>query len=162
MDFPISDPGPNHAMMASVFFAQLWGMPLLFVVAGAVTATLSMSGEAGGFVRERLRRLLVPDHRRRALGPAAGLLFGARRRPGPRSLLFSFGRLWSFITCWSTACCSPSSSGSGESLGGGWWSGRSLAAGGRGEPRSRLADPPLRLLLAADERLDQALFGLPS
>jgi hypothetical protein len=50
----------SFALMMFVFFAKLWGMPLLFVVAG-IGAWHSLSERtAGGFARERLRRLLPP------------------------------------------------------------------------------------------------------
>jgi glucans biosynthesis protein C len=58
--FPVINQPTNFGMMAVVFFAKLWGMPLLFVVAGAGVWHSLRQRTPGGFTRERLRRLLPP------------------------------------------------------------------------------------------------------
>lgn len=58
--FPVPGQPTSFAMMMFVFFAKLWGMPLLFIVAGAGVWHSLRGRTGGGFVRERLRRLLVP------------------------------------------------------------------------------------------------------
>jgi glucans biosynthesis protein C len=51
---------PNSMLMRGAFFAKLWAMPLMFVVAGAGIWYSLRSRVARAFVTERLRRLLVP------------------------------------------------------------------------------------------------------
>jgi Acyltransferase family len=62
--FPLgfsADSDLSHLVLtAFVLFAQLWGMPLLFVIAGSGIWHSLRARAPGGFVRERLRRLLVP------------------------------------------------------------------------------------------------------
>ena len=60
LDFYVKDRPPNLALTLFVLFAGLWGMPLLFVVSGLGAWYSLRSRTAGGFVRERLARLLVP------------------------------------------------------------------------------------------------------
>ena len=55
----ILDP-PTSAMIRSAFFVKLWGMPLMFMVAGASIWHSLRARTAGEFVRERLSRLLIP------------------------------------------------------------------------------------------------------
>jgi hypothetical protein len=47
-------------MTLCVFFVQLWGMPLMFIVAGAGVWHSLRARTPRAFVLERLRRLLVP------------------------------------------------------------------------------------------------------
>jgi glucans biosynthesis protein C len=58
--FAPPDQPTSFAMMMFVFFAKLWGMPLLFMVAGAGVWHSLRNRTAGAFARERLRRLLSP------------------------------------------------------------------------------------------------------
>jgi glucans biosynthesis protein C len=51
---------PNALLMRSAFFAKLWAMPLMFVVAGAGIWYSLRTRTARTFVTERLGRLLVP------------------------------------------------------------------------------------------------------
>jgi glucans biosynthesis protein C len=51
---------PNALLMRSAFFAKLWAMPLMFVVAGAGIWYSLRARTARTFVTERLGRLLVP------------------------------------------------------------------------------------------------------
>jgi glucan biosynthesis protein C len=60
LDFYVKDQPPNLALTLFVFFAGLWGMPLLFVVSGLGAWYSLRSRTAAGFIRERLARLLVP------------------------------------------------------------------------------------------------------
>ena len=60
LDFYVKDQPPNLPLTLFVFFAGLWGMPLLFVVSGLGAWYSLRSRTATGFVRERLARLLVP------------------------------------------------------------------------------------------------------
>ena len=56
----VTNRSTSFVMMMVVFFTKLWGMPLLFMVAGvAVWHSLAVR-TSGDFVRERIRRLLVP------------------------------------------------------------------------------------------------------
>jgi glucans biosynthesis protein C len=61
---PGAFPGPGQptsfAMMMFVFFAKLWGMPMLFMVAGVGIWHSLRERTVGSFVSERLRRLLPP------------------------------------------------------------------------------------------------------
>ena len=59
VDFYVNNRPPSFPMTLFVFFAALFGMPLLFVVAGAGAWHSLRRRTAGGFVRERLSRLLV-------------------------------------------------------------------------------------------------------
>jgi hypothetical protein len=58
--FAVADDPVTLAMTAFVVFAQLWGMPLLFLVAGSGIWHSLGARTPGCFVRERLSRLLVP------------------------------------------------------------------------------------------------------
>jgi glucans biosynthesis protein C len=58
--FYVSNRPPNLTMTAFVFFGQLWGMPLLFMVAGAGLWHSLRARTISGFIRERLSRLLIP------------------------------------------------------------------------------------------------------
>jgi peptidoglycan/LPS O-acetylase OafA/YrhL len=60
LDFYVKDQPPNLPLTLFVFFAGLWGMPLLFVASGLGAWYSLRSRTATGFVRERLARLLVP------------------------------------------------------------------------------------------------------
>jgi glucan biosynthesis protein C len=60
LDFYVKDQPPNLPLTLFVFFAGLWGMPLLFVVSGLGAWYSLRSRTSFGFVRERLARLLVP------------------------------------------------------------------------------------------------------
>jgi Acyltransferase family len=60
LDFYVKDQPPNLPLTLFVFFAGLWGMPLLFVVSGLGAWYSLRSRTPVGFVRERLARLLVP------------------------------------------------------------------------------------------------------
>jgi hypothetical protein len=60
VEFYVNDQRPSVVLTLLVFFAQLWGMPLMFIVAGGGIFFSLRSRTAGEFVRERLRRLLVP------------------------------------------------------------------------------------------------------
>jgi hypothetical protein len=60
LDFYAKDQPPNLPLTLFVFFAGLWGMPLLFVVSGLGAWYSLRSRTATGFVREWLARLLVP------------------------------------------------------------------------------------------------------
>jgi hypothetical protein len=60
VEFYVNDQRPSFVLTLLVFFAQLWGMPLMFMVAGGGIFYSLRSRTAGEFVRERLRRLLVP------------------------------------------------------------------------------------------------------
>jgi glucans biosynthesis protein C len=60
VDFYINDRPPSSFMTAFIFTAALFGMPLLFVVAGgSIWHSLGVR-TTRGFVRERMSRLLVP------------------------------------------------------------------------------------------------------
>jgi glucans biosynthesis protein C len=58
--FSASDDPPTLVLTVDILFAQLWGMPLLFLVAGAGIWHSLGTRTPGRFVRERLSRLLVP------------------------------------------------------------------------------------------------------
>jgi Acyltransferase family len=58
--FYVADEPPNFLMTGFVLFAQLWGMPLLFVVAGSGIWHSLGTRTPARFARERLSRLLVP------------------------------------------------------------------------------------------------------
>jgi glucan biosynthesis protein C len=60
VDFYINYRPPSSAMTAFVFFAALFGMPLLFIVAGESIWHSLGTRTTGNFVRERISRLLVP------------------------------------------------------------------------------------------------------
>jgi glucans biosynthesis protein C len=58
--FSVPNQPTTFAILMLVFFARLWGMPLLFAVAGAGVWHSLRERTAGDFARERLRRLLPP------------------------------------------------------------------------------------------------------
>jgi glucan biosynthesis protein C len=58
--FYIGNQESSLGMTAAVFVARLWALPLLFLVAGASIWHSLRARTTIGFVRERLRRLLVP------------------------------------------------------------------------------------------------------
>lgn len=58
--FYIGNQQSSIGMTAAVFLARLWALPLLFLVAGASVWHSLRVRTTAGFVRERLRRLLVP------------------------------------------------------------------------------------------------------
>jgi acyltransferase-like protein len=58
--FYVNNPQPSFLLTGAVFFAQLWGMPLMFMVAGGGVFHSLQARTAGAFVQERLRRLLLP------------------------------------------------------------------------------------------------------
>ena len=58
--FSTSKDPPNLVLTVGVLFAQLWGMPLLFVVAGSGIWHSLGTRSPGRFARQRLSRLLVP------------------------------------------------------------------------------------------------------
>lgn len=58
--FYVKNDPTSEAVTIAVFFAALWGMPLLFVIAGTGMWYSLRSRSAGQFARERVRRLLVP------------------------------------------------------------------------------------------------------
>jgi hypothetical protein len=59
-DFSVKYAPPSATATVLLAFAKLWGMPLLFVVAGGSAWYSLRSRTAGSFVRERCARLLVP------------------------------------------------------------------------------------------------------
>jgi glucans biosynthesis protein C len=59
-EFYLNDRRSSYALAMFVFFAQMWGMPLMFMVAGGGIWHSLRVRTAGGFARERLRRLLIP------------------------------------------------------------------------------------------------------
>jgi len=59
-DYYVDNRPPNYFMTLCVFFVQLWGMPLMFIVAGAGVWHSLRARTPRAFVLERLRRLLVP------------------------------------------------------------------------------------------------------
>jgi hypothetical protein len=58
--FYVNNRPPSNVLTPFVFFAALFGMPLLFVVAGGGVWHSLRTRASGGFVGERLTRLLVP------------------------------------------------------------------------------------------------------
>jgi hypothetical protein len=58
--FYVTNRPPSYVLMMFVFFSKLWGMPLLFMVAGVGIWHSLSARSAGVFVQERLQRLLVP------------------------------------------------------------------------------------------------------
>ena len=58
--FYVTNRPPSYVLMMFVFFTKLWGMPLLFMVAGVGIWHSLSARSARVFVRERLQRLLVP------------------------------------------------------------------------------------------------------
>ncbi len=59
-EFPVKAARESAVATAFLAFGATWGMPLLFVISGMGIWYSLRSRGAGGFVRERLRRLLVP------------------------------------------------------------------------------------------------------
>jgi hypothetical protein len=58
--FYVKNDPTSEAVTTGLFFMALWGMPLLFVIAGTGMWYSLKSRSAGQFARERVRRLLVP------------------------------------------------------------------------------------------------------
>lgn len=58
--FYVKNDPTSEAVTIGLFFMALWGMPLLFVIAGTGMWFSLRSRSAGQFARERVRRLLVP------------------------------------------------------------------------------------------------------
>ena len=58
--FSVSEGPTTLVLTVGVLFAQLWGMPLLFMVAGSGVWHSLGTRSPGRFARERLTRLLVP------------------------------------------------------------------------------------------------------
>ncbi|MDH3249418.1 MAG: acyltransferase [Acidimicrobiia bacterium] len=58
--FYVKNDPTSEAVTIALFFMALWGMPLLFVIAGTGMWYSLRSRSAGQFARERVRRLLVP------------------------------------------------------------------------------------------------------
>ena len=58
--FYVKNDPTSEAVTTGLFFMALWGMPLLFVIAGTGMWYSLRSRSAGQFARERVRRLLVP------------------------------------------------------------------------------------------------------
>lgn len=56
----VKDPRPSVGFTVFLLWGSLWGMPLLFVVSGMGMRHALRTRAAGGFVRERLARLLMP------------------------------------------------------------------------------------------------------
>ena len=56
----VKDAQPYVGFTVFLLWGSLWGMPLLFVVSGMGVRHAMRTRAAGGFVRERLGRLLVP------------------------------------------------------------------------------------------------------
>ena len=56
----VKDPRPSVGFTIFLVWGSLWGMPLLFVVSGMAAWHGMRTRSAGGFVRERVARLLVP------------------------------------------------------------------------------------------------------
>jgi len=59
-EFPVKAAGESAVATAFLAFGATWGMPLLFVISGMGIWYSLRSRGPGAFVRERLRRLLVP------------------------------------------------------------------------------------------------------
>jgi surface polysaccharide O-acyltransferase-like enzyme len=59
-DFYVKHRPPSAAVTVVLAFVKLWGMPLLFVVAGLGAWYSLRTRTAAGFLRERCARLLVP------------------------------------------------------------------------------------------------------
>jgi glucans biosynthesis protein C len=59
-EFYVSNTPSSYSLTLFVFYTKLWAMPLLFFVAGAGIWYALRTRSAGAFVRQRLRRLLVP------------------------------------------------------------------------------------------------------
>jgi glucans biosynthesis protein C len=59
-DYYVNNRPPSASMTIFVFFTKLWGMPLLFLIAGGSVWHSLGSRSTGPFVRERLSRLLLP------------------------------------------------------------------------------------------------------
>ena len=60
VEFYVNNRPSSFAMTLFVFFAKLWAMPLLFLVAGAGAWSSLRTRSVRDFIRSRLRRLLVP------------------------------------------------------------------------------------------------------
>jgi hypothetical protein len=58
--FYVKNDPTSEAVTITVFFIALWGMPLLFVIAGTAMWYSLRSRTTGQFARERVQRLLVP------------------------------------------------------------------------------------------------------
>ena len=59
-DFYVQNEPPSMVALAFVAFASLWGMPLMFLMAGTAIWYSLRKRSVGEFVRERFRRLFVP------------------------------------------------------------------------------------------------------
>lgn len=59
-EFPVKAATESPAVTVLLAFGATWGMPLLFVISGMGIWFSLRSRGAGAFVRERLRRLMVP------------------------------------------------------------------------------------------------------
>ena len=60
MDTYVMNEPPSMVALFVVAFASLWGMPLMFLIAGMAIWYSLRRRTAGEFLRERVRRLLVP------------------------------------------------------------------------------------------------------
>ena len=59
-DFPVKNDPQSFAATALIAFASLWGMPLMMLMAGIAVWYSLRKRTTGDFVRNRVRRLLVP------------------------------------------------------------------------------------------------------
>lgn len=59
-DMYVQNEPPSMVALAFVAFASLWGMPLMFLMAGTAIWYSLRKRTVGEFVRERFRRLFVP------------------------------------------------------------------------------------------------------
>ena len=85
--WPYNDPQTNVAFDLLLFFIHLFRMPTFFVVAGFFAALLYDRDGAGGFARNRARRVLLPLVLFWPLVPLSGLgfFFAIRQMGGPIS-----------------------------------------------------------------------------
>jgi hypothetical protein len=58
--FYVKNEPPGMTALIFITFASLWGMPLMFLIAGMAVRYSMLKRTTGEFVRERIKRLLIP------------------------------------------------------------------------------------------------------